>query len=273
MTLSPKQVADLLSKHGLEPSRALGQNFLVDPNTVRRIVALAGVSPGTRVVEIGPGLGSLTLALCEAGADVLAVEADRHLIEPLRDVTSGMSVEVLNQDALQLEWAAEIGDQAWVVANLPYNIATPLVAEILDNVEAVVKLVVMVQSEVADRMVAGVGDAAYGAVSVKIASWGVARRLCKVPPTVFIPRPKVDSTVVEITRHSQPVIPADTDRARLMALVRAGFGQRRKMLRRSLKGLVDQAHFESAGVRPEARAEELSLEDWVRLDLARKEIR
>lgn len=269
MTLSPKQVAELLERHGLEPSRALGQNFLVDPNTVRRIVTLAGVQPGQRVVEIGPGLGSLTLALCEAGAKVLAVEADKYLIDALGANVAGKPVEILVQDAMELQWARDLAEPVWLVANLPYNIATPLVAEVLDRVPLVEKLVVMVQAEVADRMIARVEDPAYGAVSVKIASWGVARRLCKVPPTVFIPRPKVDSAVVEIVRHERPAVPPDIDRGSLMQIVKAGFNQRRKMLRRSLKGQVSAEAFEVACVRPEARAEELALDDWVRLERAR----
>ncbi|MCP3936913.1 MAG: 16S rRNA (adenine(1518)-N(6)/adenine(1519)-N(6))-dimethyltransferase RsmA [Actinomycetia bacterium] len=270
MTLTPRQVADLLEHHDLEPNKALGQNFLVDPNTVRRIVSLARVTEGQDIVEVGPGLGSLTLALCDAGATVLAVEADRHLIEPLSEIVGGLPVEILHGDALELGWAARLDSPVWLVANLPYNVATPLVAEVLDRVPLVEKLVVMVQAEVGERLIAGVGDSAYGAVSVKVASWASGRRLCKVPPTVFIPRPKVDSVVVELVRHREPVVPEDIDRESLMSLVRAGFGQRRKMLRRSLKGLVTAEQFTRAEIRPEARAEELDLQDWVRLEIARR---
>ena len=265
MTLGSRDIRELLERHGLEPRRALGQNFLADPNTVRRIVDLAGVTEGRKVVEVGPGLGSLTLALCDAGASVVAVEADAELIPPLSSVVEGRDVTIIQADAMALDWAAGLSEPHWLVANLPYNVATPLVADVLDHVPLVEKLVVMVQAEVGERLIAGVGDPGYGAVSVKVASWATGRRLCKVPPTVFIPRPRVDSVVIELVRHPEPMVPGTIDRDRLFTLVRAGFGQRRKMLRRSLRGTLDIDVLVDAGVRPEARAEELSLHDWIRV--------
>ena len=268
MTLTARQVSELLSTHGLSPSRALGQNFVADPNTVRRIARLAGVGPGDRVVEIGPGLGSLTLALAETGASVVAVEADRHLIPVLAEVLAATTVEVVHADAMKLDWQALLGDRpGWVlVANLPYNVATPLIADILDRVGPIERMLVMVQREVGERLCAGPGDPAYGAVSVKVAYWATASLAGRVPASVFVPRPRVESVLVDIRRRPAPAVdPAEVDAARLLGLVRAGFATRRKMLRRSLAGLVDQAAFEAAGVDPQGRAEDLDVQAWGRL--------
>jgi 16S rRNA (adenine1518-N6/adenine1519-N6)-dimethyltransferase len=216
-------------------------NFVVDPNTVRRIARLAGVGPGDRVVEIGAGLGSLTLALVETGASVTAVEVDRHLVGPLRAVVEPRGATVVEGDALRLDWGALLGDDAWaLVANLPYNVATPLVADLLDGVPAIRTMLVMVQREVGERLAAGAGDEAYGAVSVKVAYWATARVAGRVPPTVFVPQPNVDSSLVAIERRAAPAVdPAVVGPDRLFRVVRAGFGQRRKMLRRSLAGVVE----------------------------------
>lgn len=265
MTLTRRQVRDLLAEHGAHPKQARGQNFVVDPNTVRRVARLAAVGPGARVVEVGAGLGSLTLALAETGASVVAVEVDTRLVGALRSVVADApGVTVVEADAMRLDWSALLGDGPWtLVANLPYNIATPLVADLLDGVPAVGRMVVMVQAEVAERLAAGVGDDAYGAVSVKVRYWADASVVGKVPATVFWPQPKVESAIVDIRRHGRQ--PEGVDRARLFQLVAAGFGQRRKMLRRSLAGLVDGPGFEAAGVRADARAEELDVEAWARL--------
>ncbi|MGA2931401.1 MAG: rRNA adenine dimethyltransferase family protein, partial [Acidimicrobiales bacterium] len=173
MTHSGADIAQLLSAHGLRPSRALGQNFVADPNTVRRIARLAGAAAGSRVLEIGAGLGSLTLALAETGATVVALETDRHLIPVLRSVVEPVGVEVVEGDAMTIDLEAllaERGEGPWsLVANLPYNVATPLVLRTLVEVPAVAHLLVMVQREVGERMAAGAGDDAYGAVSVRIA--------------------------------------------------------------------------------------------------------
>ena len=268
VTLTRTDIHALMERHGLHPSRALGQNFVADPNTVRRIARLADVGPSDRVVEVGAGLGSLTLALVESGASVTAVEIDRHLLPVLREVVAATGVTVVEGDAMALDWRTLLGDdQGWVlVANLPYNVATPLIADLLDDVPHISRMLVMVQHEVGERLAAGVGDPAYGAVSVKVAYWATARIVGKVSPHVFIPQPKVDSALVEIRRRLQPAVdPSVVAPGVLFGLVRAGFGQRRKMLRRSLAGLVESAAFEASGVRPEARAEELSVEDWGRL--------
>ncbi|MCU4185443.1 16S rRNA (adenine(1518)-N(6)/adenine(1519)-N(6))-dimethyltransferase RsmA [Acidiferrimicrobium sp. IK] len=264
MTHSHRELTALLDQHGLHPSRALGQNFVADANTVRRIARLADVGPGDRVLEIGAGLGSLTLALADTGASVTAVEVDRHLVPVLRSVV-GDRAAVVEGDATRLDWDTVLGgDAGWVlVANLPYNVATPLVADLLDFVPGVARMLVMVQKEVGERLAAGPGDAAYGAVSVKVSYWATARVAGLVPPTVFVPRPNVDSALVAITRRPAPAVdPALVGPEELFALVRAGFAQRRKMLRRALAGVASPAAFEAAGIAPTARAEELSVEAW-----------
>ncbi|MEY2402711.1 MAG: rRNA (adenine1518-N6/adenine1519-N6)-dimethyltransferase [Acidimicrobiaceae bacterium] len=267
MTVTRRQAQELLDRHGVRPSRALGQNFVVDPNTVRRVVRLAGVQPGDHVVEVGAGIGALTLALVEAGADVTAVELDRHLLPILTEVLADVEPRpaVVQGDALELDWSRLLARaEHWhLVANLPYNVATPLVLDLLDRVPAIERMLVMVQREVGERLAASPGTKAYGIPSVKVAYWANAQVVGRVGPTVFWPKPKVDSALVRIERRIEPATTADPDA--LFTLVRAGFGQRRKMLRGSLAGLVDAAGFERAGVSAEARAEELSVEDWGRL--------
>jgi 16S rRNA (adenine1518-N6/adenine1519-N6)-dimethyltransferase len=272
VTLSPRQVRDLMAAHGLSPSRALGQNFVADPNTVRRIARLATVGPGDHVIEIGPGLGSLTLALVETGASVTAVELDRHLLPALRSVVEPHGVRVVHGDAMTLDWDELLGASSaeptsgtpWaLVANLPYNVATPLVLDLLEGVPTIDRMLVMVQREVGERLAARPGDKAYGIPSVKVAYRADAEVVGRVPPTVFIPPPRVESALVRLTRLPEPRV--DADPAVMFRLVDAGFGQRRKMLRRSLAGLVDADAFDRAGVRPDARAEELDVDAWARL--------
>ena len=274
MTLSRRQLRLLLDEHGLAPSRALGQNFVVDPNTVRRIARLSGVGPDTSVVEIGAGLGALTLALAETGAHVTAVEIDRGLVPLLRAQVEAQGVRVVEADALTLDWdellsssSSTPNDTSWaMVANLPYNVAVPVVLRALDEAPKVVSMFVMVQREVGERLAAEPGDEAYGAVSVKVAYHATARVVGRVPASVFVPRPAVESALVRIERRpvvavDPAVVPAD----RLFELVRAGFGQRRKMLRQSLAGIVPPEAFTAAGVDPEARAETLGVQEWGRL--------
>ena len=271
MTHSGADIAQLLSVHGLRPSRALGQNFVADPNTVRRIARLAGLTPGDQVLEIGAGLGSLTLALVETGARVVALETDRHLVPVLRSVVEPAGVDVVEGDALTLDLAALLADRGappWsLVANLPYNVATPLVLRTLTEVPAVTRQLVMVQREVGERMAAGAGEPAYGAVSVRIAYFATAAVVGRVPASVFVPRPRVESVLVRIVRRPEPAVdpalrcrtsgssrwcggvrPAPQD-----AAARAG-GCRRA-----------RARSPRAGVRPEARAEELDVAAWGRL--------
>jgi 16S rRNA (adenine1518-N6/adenine1519-N6)-dimethyltransferase len=267
VTHSRTAVRALLTAHGLAPRRDLGQNFVADPNTVRRIAHLAGVGTGDHVVEIGAGLGSLTLALAETGARITAIEVDRGLAGVLRDVVADVpAVRVMEVDAMTADWddvlrGGREGALAVLVANLPYNVATPLVCDVLDQVAGIGRLLVMVQREVAERFAAVPRTAAYGSVSVKVAYWATARLIGLVPASVFVPRPNVESALVEIVRHRPP----DTDAAALFTLVRTAFGQRRKMLRRSLADVVSPAQFAAAGVEPTARPEELDVAAWCAL--------
>jgi 16S rRNA (adenine1518-N6/adenine1519-N6)-dimethyltransferase len=276
MTISRSDVRRMLASHGLRPSRALGQNFVVDPNTVRRMARLSGVGPGDDVVEVGAGLGSLTIALADTGAHVTAIEIDSGLIPLLRSVAEPLGVRVIHADALTADWsellvAADPNDSGsqrpWsLVANLPYNVATPVIANVLDDTPQIGSLVVMVQREVADRLVAGAGDPAYGAVSVKVAYHATASLVGKVPPSVFMPRPNVESAIVRIERRDQPAVPeSEVSAERLFLVVRAGFAHRRKMLRRSLAELVEPEAFVAAGIDPESRAEDLDVFEWGRL--------
>jgi 16S rRNA (adenine1518-N6/adenine1519-N6)-dimethyltransferase len=265
MTHSPSAIHELLGSHGLSPSRALGQNFVADANTVRRIARLARVGAGDQVVEVGAGLGSLTLALLESGAAVTAVEVDGHLAPILREVVEPAGAVVVHADAMALDWPALLAPHpSWVlVANLPYNIATPLVLDLLAGAPAIERMLVMVQLEVGERLAAGPGTKAYGIPSVRRAWWADAAVIGKVPPTVFVPQPRVESGLVEVRRHPPP---GDDDlRRAVFALVEAGFGQRRKMLRRSLADHAGADALTAVGIRPEARAEELELDDWIRL--------
>ncbi len=267
MTLSRRDVSELLTTHGLAPSRALGQNFVVDPNTVRRIAALAEVGGGDNVVEIGAGLGSLTRALLETGANVVAIEVDRGLIPILRELEQehAPQLRVVEADALKANWDEILGDTGnWkLIANLPYNVATPLVADLLDTVPQIESMLVMVQYEVGERFVAKPRSKAYGALSVKVAYWATAKIVGTVSAQVFLPRPKVASALVRVTRLPSPAV--DADPKELFALVRTAFGQRRKMLRRSLSGIVSDEAFAEAEISPEARPEELDVLQWGKL--------
>ena len=271
--LTPATVHALLDAHGLHPKRSLGQNFLTDPNTARRVVALADLPAAAPVLEIGPGLGSLTLALLDAGHDVVALELDDRLADVLRTVVADAAddraghVRVESGDAMTVDLAALVAappSPRACVSNLPYNVAVPVVVRLLEEAEAVERILVMVQREVGERLAAGPGDPQYGAVSVKVAYFAEAQVVGLVPPTVFVPKPKVDSALVRLHRRSEPPVsvPSADD---LFTLVRAGFSQRRKMLRRSLAPLLGDAApdvLEAAGVAPTARAEALGLDDW-----------
>jgi 16S rRNA (adenine1518-N6/adenine1519-N6)-dimethyltransferase len=295
VTYGRAEIHELLVANDLRPSRALGQNFVADGNTVRRIVRLAGIAEGRPVVEIGAGLGSLTLALVEAHALVTAVEIDRHVLPVLRAQVEPLGVRVVEADALTLDWTELLAtdptgratDGPWsLVANLPYNVAVPLVIRVLEEAPQVTSLLVMVQREVGERLAASAGDEAYGAVSVKVAYWASAAVVGRVSASVFIPRPNVESVLVRLDRRTgsdgtdgtdgtdgpagsaggpDQGGPGDAGYDRLFAVVRGGFAHRRKMLRRSLEELVRPEAFEATGIPSTARAEELGLDDWKRL--------
>ena len=271
MTLTHRRVEELLAAHGIEPRRGLGQNFVADPNTVRRIARLAEVGPDDRVVEVGPGLGSLTLALAETGASLVAVEADDRLVPILGTVLDeagvGERVRVVGADALEADWGALLDGDGWVlVANLPYNVAATIVIHLLDEVPAVGRMLVMVQREVGERLAASPGSTAWGIPSVKVTYHATARVVAAVPPTVFVPRPRVDSVLVEVRRRPAPA--TDAPPGPMFTLVRAAFGQRRKMLRRSLAAVVTPDVFAAAGIEPTRRPEELDVTEWGRLTAA-----
>jgi 16S rRNA (adenine1518-N6/adenine1519-N6)-dimethyltransferase len=267
--LTPADVRALLDEHGLRPSRALGQNFLADPNTARRIARLAGIEPGDRVLEIGPGLGSLTLALLDAGASVRALELDRHLLPALMAVVGDQPHVVVEQaDARNYEYGTRLSEGMWhCVSNLPYNVATPVVMRVLDEAPQVTRMLVMIQREVGERLAARPGTRSYGAASVKVAYYAEAEVVGLVPPTVFVPRPKVESALVRIDRRPEPTVDVPSREA-LFTLVRAGFATRRKMLRRALRPMLGARTDEvltAAGVAPTARAESLDLGAWAAL--------
>ena len=268
-TLTATQIRDLARRHGFRPSQALGQNFVVDPNTIRRIVRLAALAPGDAVVEVGAGIGSLTVALAAEAGRVVAVEIDRRLLPALAEVVGGIgSVTVVHADALEVDYHALLGGRPHrMVANLPYNVATPLIARVLEGVPEVVDLLVMVQREVGQRLVAAPGSKTYGALSVLVAAHAVGRIVARVPPVVFWPAPQVDSVLVRLVRRPPPeVAPGE-----LMRVVHAAFAQRRKTLRNSLSSALGlpvadvEAALAAAGIDPGARAETLGLDAFVRL--------
>ena len=264
--LTPASVQSLLTEHDIRPSRALGQHFLADPNTARRIARLAGVGPGDRVLEIGPGLGSLTLALLEHGTRIVALERDRRVAAVLETVVADSGeVRLAIGDALAVDFAALLPDGTWsCVSNLPYNVATPVVIRLLEEAPQVDRMLVMVQREVGERLAAGPGGKDYGSVSVLVGYYADAKIVGMVPPSVFVPAPKVESALVELVRRDAPPVDVPSPE-RMFSLVRAGFGQRRKMLRQSLKGALGGDTIEvltHAGVDPRARAESLDLEAW-----------
>jgi 16S rRNA (adenine1518-N6/adenine1519-N6)-dimethyltransferase len=223
------------------------------------------VEAGDNVIEIGPGLGSLTLGLADTGANVVAIEADRYLIPGLTEVleTAGLSerVTVLHADAMDIDWTELLRDRTWIiVANLPYNVSTPLVLDLLRDQPSITQYLVMVQHEAGERLAAGSGSKTYGIPSVLLSYWATARVVDTVSNSVFLPRPRVSSALLEIVRHDEPPIDAPFDR--FAALVRAGFGQRRKMLRRSLSALLSEEEIKRAGIAPTDRAENLTPDQW-----------
>lgn len=271
--LDPRTIRQLAAELDLRPTKQRGQNFVHDPNTVRRIVAAAGVRPDDVVLEIGPGLGSLTLGLLEQASAVVAIEIEHSLAERLpRTATERMPevadrLLVVEADALTVD-ALPDPQPTLVVANLPYNVSVPVLLHVLARFPSIRGGLVMVQAEVADRLVAGPGSRTYGVPSVKLAWYCAARRVGSVPPTVFWPVPNVDSGLVELVRRDPPATSAS--RQQVFSVVDAAFSQRRKMLRSALAGLFGSASAASAalaaaGVDPQARGEVLAVTDFVRI--------
>ena len=277
--LTPGDVREIAGRLGVRPSKRLGQNFVIEQGTVRRIAALAAPGPADVVLEVGPGLGSLTLALLEAGAgQVAAVEIDRVLAGELprtladRAPALASRVTVINADALRTGQDDLPAVPSMLVANLPYNVAVPVVLHLLAAVPALARGLVMVQAEVADRMCAPPGSRVYGAPSVKLAWYATVRSAGTVPRSVFWPVPNVDSRLVAFTRHDPPATAAS--REEVFALVDAAFAQRRKTLRAALAGWAGSAPeaerlLRAAGIDPGARGESLGVAEFARLAAAR----
>ncbi len=261
---SHSRMRALLERHQLTPRKSLGQHFLADPNITRKIVYTAEVGPESRVVEIGVGTGTLTAALAQTGAAVVGYEVDERLRPLLEEVLAPFPrVELRFTDAGRVDLSTALEGDRWVmVANLPYNVGTSIVLDALRHAPAIERIVVMVQLEVAQRFVATVGTPSYGLPSVVVGLHADARLAFRVPPQVFVPAPRVESAVVRIDRRSSPPLAE-----RAIRLAAAGFGQRRKMLRRSLVGVVDlpEAVLTRARIQPTSRPEELAPGDWLRI--------
>ena len=253
----------LLDKHGLSPIKSLGQHFLADPNLTRRVVAASGVEAGDRVLEVGAGTGTLTRALVEAEANVLALEVDPRLQPVLEEALAGTGVDLRIIDALEFDYATELVPGAWkMVSNLPYEIGTILLLDLVRHAPAIESFTVMVQEEVGRRLTAVAGSRDYGLPSVVVGFHGEARLLFTVPPQVFFPPPRVESAVIQVVRR-----PAAAETERAIELAAAAFGQRRKMLRSSLReSLADaEAYLVAAGIEPTLRPESLTPGDFLRL--------
>lgn len=279
--LGADDIHQLAAQAGIQPTKKLGQNFMCDPQTIRRIVTIAGVQPGDQVVEVGPGLGSLTLGLLGAGAHVTTVEIDPKLnaqlpqtVERFQPQNADNLTTVLS-DALAIETADQLPgidpDKPFaLVSNLPYNVATPILLTLLARFSNLSSACVLVQSEVADRLSAGPGSKIYGVPSVKLRWYGEAKNAGKVARSVFWPVPNVDSSLVSFTRWPQgsPQALRAQDyqlQERTFALIEAAFLQRRKTLRAALRDQLSAEQIQAAGIEPMLRGEKLTLEQFVAL--------
>ncbi len=270
--LGPTDIRLLAQSLDTAPHKKWGQNFVVDAGTVRRIARLSGVGPGDRVVEVGPGLGSLTLALLETGADVTAVEIDPVLAAALPSTVAERAPEdadrfdVIHQDALRVESLPS--EPRALVANLPYNVSVPVILHFLETFPTLERVLVMVQAEVADRLAAPPGSRTYGVPSAKAAWYCDVRRAGDVGRAVFWPVPRVDSRLVLMERREQPGTTAS--REEVFAVIDAAFSQRRKALRGALSGIAGsataaEAALRAAGIEPLTRGEQLTVEDFSRI--------
>lgn len=290
--LGAAQIRALADRLGVRPTKQWGQNFVIDANTVTRIVRVAGVGPDDHVIEIGPGLGSLTLALLPAVAHVTAIEVDPNLASALPETVASIApglvhrLTVVQADALQVPPAAVMGSEAAaasagdrppptaLVANLPYNVSVPVVLSFLERFPTLDRVLVMVQLEVAERLVAGPGSKAYGVPSVKAAWYAAGRLAGTVPRSVFWPVPNVDSGLVELRRRPVPTTTASRDE--VFAVVDAAFAQRRKTLRAALSGWAGGAAaaetvLRAAGIDPGARGEALPVTAFAAIAAARRD--
>lgn len=273
--LGARDVRALADRLGLRPTKTLGQNFVIDANTCRRIVAESGIGDHDIVMEIGPGLGSLTLSLLDLAKEVIAVEIDPLLAGALPQTVTEFAPEkvdrlrVVHSDALALQQVGDAQPTA-LVANLPYNVSVPVLLHLLATFPTIERGIVMVQSEVADRLCAKPGSRTYGIPSIKAAWWADLSRAGSVSRSIFWPVPNVDSGLVRLTRHEQP----NADRRAVFALIDAAFAQRRKTLRAALSGWAGSAEraeeiLRAAGISPQARGESLSLADFIAITVQR----
>ena len=275
---NPKQTIGIIQKHGFMFQKKFGQNFLIDTRVLEKIVAAAGVTKDDCVLEIGPGIGTLTQYLAEAAGHVIAVEIDRNLIPILEEtLAEHENVTVINQDILKtdikgLADAYHGGRPLKVVANLPYYITTPIVMSLLEGEDLVDSITVMVQKEVAERMMEGPGSKEYGALSLAVQYYARPEIVANVPPNCFIPRPNVGSAVIRLTKHETPPVQVK-DPKKMFQLIRASFNQRRKTLPNGIGNAPElpytreqaAAALEKMGLSPAVRGEALSLSQFAEL--------
>ena len=278
MLLGPADIRSLAARLDVTPTKKLGQNFVIDANTVRKIVATANVQPGETVLEVGPGLGSLTLGIAEAGADIVAIELDKRLAAELPTTmggrAAGKKITVIQGDAMVVTDIP--GNPVRLVANLPYNVSVPVLLHLLKHIDSLHSGVVMVQAEVGHRLIAAPGSKVYGSPSVKAAWYGQWKQVGTVSRQVFWPVPNVDSVLIGFERWPESMGRAarteesEELRIRVFEIVDAAFGQRRKMLRQALAIVFGHPEtatraLEAAGVDPTKRGEQLGIEDYIRI--------
>lgn len=269
--LNPTEIRELAAKLGLKPTKKLGQNFVIDQNTVEKIVRTSNVSKDSIVLEVGPGLGSLTLALMATGAKVIAVEIDERLAQLLPNTAKAKGfgesqLIVINKDALEIS-KSDVNNPDVLVANLPYNVSVPVIIHILETFPSIRNYLVMVQSEVADRLAASPGSRTYGSPSVKLQWYAEVSKAGSISRNVFWPVPNVDSDLVQLHRRNNV---DESIRKELFAVVDAAFSQRRKMLRSALSSMCGGSEkaseiLESVQIDPRLRGEALNVSDYVRL--------
>ena len=272
--LGAADIRRIAAEEGISPTKKFGQNFVIDPGTVRKIVRESRVNEHSRVLEVGPGLGSLTLALLEAGVTMTAVEIDPPLAERLPHTVAefmpdaSSRLHVVQADALAVtpEMLPDFAKQPFtLVANLPYNVATPIILTLLERFETLESFLVMVQKEVADRLTAVPGNKIYGAPSVKLAWYGVSERAGVIGRNVFWPAPNVDSALVYFKRTRQGGENDELLRKTTFSIIDAAFGQRRKTLNAALRHVVDKQVFEQAGIDSTRRGETLVIDEFIAL--------
>ena len=282
---SPSATKEIINKYSFAFQKKFGQNFLIDSNILENIVSAANITKEDFVLEIGPGIGTMTQYLCEAARQVVAVEIDKMLIPILKDTLSEYdNVEVINQDVLKLDIKAlaqekNNGKPIKVVANLPYYITTPIIMGLFESKVPIESITIMVQKEVADRMQTGPGSKDYGALSLAVQYYADAKVQLNVSASCFMPRPNVDSAVIKLTAHEKPVV--DVDEALMFKVIRASFNQRRKTLVNGLKNSSELDYtkeeivqaIKAIGKEENIRGEKLTLEEFAALSNSLKVVR